>query len=156
MKNIIIIIIFLILGCSPILSFAVDADKIESSVRSFDDYVKIRYMPSRSNFLKQEPVTELKSESHTIVILRDGKVMDTNAFIKQIFDQAKLLNDKGITSNQRFFHVSIKTIEVSYMGKIISLEYTSKSNAEEYLQYEKEWLKLYDLVYPYLTKDISP
>jgi len=151
-----LIIIFLVLGCSPILSFAVDEGKIESSVKSFDDYVKIRYMPSRGDFLKNEPITELKNESHTTVVLRDGKVMGTNDFIKQIYNQAKLLNDKGITSNQRFFHVSIKTIEVSYMGKIISLGYTSKSNSEEYLQYEKEWLELYNLVYQYLTKNISP
>ena len=149
-----ILIIIVILGCS--LSFAANEGKDKSSVKSFDDYVEIRYMPSRGDFLKSKPITELKSKSHTIITLRNGKVMSTNESIKKIYNRAKLLKDKGITSNQQHFHVSTKKVEVSYMGEIVSLEYAGKSKSEKYSKYEKEWLELYNFVYQYVTRDIIP
>ena len=149
-------IILFVLGYFSTSSFATDEVKIEGSVKSFDDYVKLRYMPSRADFRNKEPVTELKSESHTFIVLSDGKVLSTNNSIKKIYDLAVILNNKGITSNQREFHVSTKKIEVSYMGKTVSLEYAGNSNSEKYSQYEKEWLDLYSYVYRYLTKDIMP
>lgn len=149
-------ILLFVLGYSPLVSFASNEARVEGSVKSFNDYVKIRYMPSRGAFFKKEPVTELKSESRTIITLRDGEVLGTNVSMKQIYDRAKSLKDKGITTNQREFHVSTKKIEVTYMGQTVSLEYAGKSNSKKYLQYEKEWLELYDFVYRYLTKDINP
>jgi len=146
----------LVLVCPSALLFAGDPNEVESSVKSFDDHVKIRYMPSRSDFLEDEPITELESQSHTIVVKADGKVMSTNASVKQIYDRAKALEDKGITSNQRYFHVSTKKIEVAYMGQTVSLEYAGASDSEEYEQYEMVWLELYSFVYQFLTKDIEP
>ena len=149
-----IIIIIAILGCS--LSFAADKGKDKSTVKSFDDYVEIRYMPSKGDFHRSEPITELKSKSHTIIVLKSEKVMSTNESIKKIYNRAKLLKDKGITSNQQYFHVSTKKVEVSYMGEVVSLEYAGKSNSEKYSKYENEWLELYNSIYQYLTKDIIP
>ena len=148
--------ILFILGSFSVSSFATDEVKVEGSIKSFNDYVKLRYMPSREDFRNKKPVTELKSESRTVISLSDGKVLSTNNSIKNIYELAVILNNKGITSNQREFHVSTKKIEVSYMGKIVSLEYAGNSNSEQYLQYVKEWLDLYSYVYRYLTKDIRP
>lgn len=151
-----LIIIFFGLGCNPTLSFATDdGGKVEGTVKSFGDYVKIRHMPSREDFYKKEPVTELKGESQTIIVISNGTVMGTNGSIKQIYEWARRLSDLGITSNQRQFHVSTKKIEVSYMGKKISLEYAGASNSEKYSQYEKEWRSLYNFAYQYLIKDMA-
>ena len=151
-----LLIILFVLEAIATSSLVADEGRAESSVKSFDDYVKLRYMPSRADFRNKMPVTELKSESHTIVVISDGKVMGTNKSIKQIYDRAVILKNKGITSNQRDFHVSTKKIEVSYMGETVSLEYAGNSNSEKYLQYEKEWLELYSYVYRYLTKNLIP
>ena len=133
-------------------AFAVDET---STVESFEDYVKIRYMPSRmEHFDNKKPMTELKSKALTVIAKRDHSILGTHESIKQIYHRAKRLHDKGFASNQRFFHVSFKTIEVSYMGDIISLDYVGPSHTEELAQYEQEWLSLYALVYQYLTQDL--
>ncbi len=135
------------------LAFAVDET---GTVESFEDYVKIRYMPSRmEHFDNKKPMTELKSKGLTIIASHDNSIMTTNESIKQIYHRAKLLHDKGTHSNQRFFHVSFKTIEVSYRGDTISLDYVGPSHTAELAQYEQEWLSLYALVYQYLTQDLE-
>lgn len=132
-----------------------EVDKGESTVRSFDDYVKIRYMPSRTGFLKNEPITEFISESRSIIVKNTGKVMSTNKSIKRLHERAKQLADRGKTSNQRFFHVSFTKIEISYMGKKISLDYVGKTDVRENRHYERAWRELYQDVYAYLTRDIT-
>ena len=149
-------ILLLIIGCLSMSVFAADVRKGNTTIRSFDDYVKLRYMPSRTDHRHKEPITELKSESYTTLVLSTGKIMGTNNSIKKIYELANMLNNKGITSNQREFHVSFKRIEVSYMGKTVSLEYAGNSGSKKYSQYEKEWVELYRHVYRFLTKDITP
>ncbi len=48
---------FTVLGCLPIIVFAASQGKVQGTVESFDDYVMVRYMPSRVEFLRGEPVT---------------------------------------------------------------------------------------------------
>ena len=85
MKYILPALTFLVIT-APVFSEV--TSKRESTVKSYDDYVKIRFMPYRSGFLKKQPVTEFISKSHTIVVKKTGKVMGTNESIKQFFQKA--------------------------------------------------------------------
>jgi hypothetical protein len=151
-----ILVTLLIVDCFSMTVFAADISKGNTTVRSFDDYVKLRYMPSRMDHRNKEPITEIKSKSYTTLVLNNGKVMGTNNSIKKIYELAASLKNKGIASSQRELHISFKRIEVSYMGKIISLESARNSNFKKHPQYEKEWLEFYNHVYHFLTKDIIP
>lgn len=98
MKRIITILIVICLSSK--ISLSADEGKIEGTVKTFKDYVKISCMPSRYDFIENNrPLTELKSESSTILALHDGKFVKTNDSIREIYGRAKHIKDKGITSN---------------------------------------------------------
>lgn len=152
MRRALFLMIFLVLQPLPICT----AEEIPqaSSVQAYDDYVKIRFMPSRSGFMKKQPVTELISSTSTIVAKHDGSVMGTNAQIKHLYERAKAISEKGIVSNQQYFHVSFLRIEISHMGDTVSLEYVGPSEVEEFAGYEQAWRELYADAYRFLTTDI--
>ena len=93
----------------------------ESTVKSYDDYILLRYFPSRSAFLKSDPVVVLKGAVNTIVLKKDNTEINANNEIEKFYQEIKAISDKGIISNQRFFHVAINSIEVSYKGDVIEL-----------------------------------
>jgi len=148
--------LFCVLAVCQAPALAADGVRIQGSVKSFTDYVRIHAMPSRGAFFRKAPVTDLRSESTTVVSLRTGDVMGTNASIKALLERARALAAKGITTNQREFHVAFRTIEVAYMGEKVSLEYAGESHAANYRGYEQGWLALYAGVYEFVTRDLAP
>lgn len=138
-------------------AFAGEAPKSTSSVESFNDYVKIRYMPSRSGFIKEkEPVTELIGEASTIVAKHDGSVMGTNDQIKALYERAAALRAQGIGTNQQHFHIAVTRLEMSYRGETVTLEYVGPSGEEKFAAYEQAWQKLYRDAYQFLTTRLQP
>lgn len=129
--------------------------KRESSLSFYDDYLMLRYFPSRSSFIKNDPVIELTGKARTSVLKRDGSIFRTNKDIQNFFNEIKTISDMGINSNQRHFHVAIKSIEVKFKGETIKLEYTGKTDTEKYKHYEARWLDLYQRVYQYLIDDLA-
>ncbi len=150
--------IFLLIFCAvlPRPAGGEEPPRPESSVESYRDYVKIRYMPSRSDFMKKVPVTELTGETSTIVAKHDGSVMGTNEDIKSLYERAKALSDQGTVSNQRHFHVTTITLEVAYRGDTVSLDFAGPSGEDNYAAYERAWQELYADAYRFLTRRIQP
>jgi len=128
--------------------------KRESSLSFYDDYLMLRYFPSRSSFIKNDPVIELKGKTRTSVRKMDGSIFRTNKDVQNFYNEIKAISDMGIKSNQRHFHVAIKSIEVRFKGKTIKLEYTGKTDSEKYKHYEAKWLDLHMRVYKYLTGEL--
>ena len=137
--------------------FAGQAPKSTGSVDTYTDYVKIRYMPSRSGFIKEkEPVTELSGEASTIVAKHDGSVMGTNEQIKDLYKRAAALRAEGIGTNQQHFHVAVTRLEVCYRGETVTLEYAGASGEEKFAAYEQAWQELYAAAYRFLTDRLQP
>lgn len=130
--------------------------KRESTLEFYDDYLMVRYMPSRGSFRKGDPVVLLKGETRTSVSKRDGSIYSTNKDVQNFYQEIKKIAEKGIKSNQRHFHVAVNYIEVKYKGETIRLEYTGKSGDKKYRQYEAQWRELYQRVYNYLSVDLAP
>lgn len=133
-----------------------DKKKRESTLEFYDDYLMVRYMPSRGSFRKGNPVVFLRGETHTSVKKHDGSIYRTNKDVQNFYHEIKAISNRGIKSNQRHFHVAVNYIEVKYKGKTIKLEFTGKSDSEKYQQYETRWAELYQRVYKYLSNDLSP
>lgn len=154
--NRILFVLLLLSFAGPPVAGAADMAPAESSVEAYRDYVKIRYLPSRVDFMKKVPVTELTGETSTIVAKHDGSVMGTNAQMQALFARAASLATGGITSNQRQFHVSITSLEISYRGETVKLEYAGPSGEDEYAGYEEAWRELYADAYTFLTGRLQP
>ena len=155
-RHILLVTVWTLVAAVPAGLAADEAAPTESSIESYKDTVKIRYMPSRGRFYKKEPVTELVAETSTIVAKHDGSVMGTNDRIKALFERARELEKRGIDSNQRHFHVAFTTLEITYRGETVKLEYAGPSGDEKYAAYEETWHALYADAYHFLTLRLQP
>lgn len=145
-----IFLIFLFLFSFPFMAMGEE----QSTVRSYDDYMKIKFFPSRMAFMKKEAVRELQATSSTIQVKADGKIMGTNNFIKNMHSDLKAFVDKEI-SVQVPFHENYWELEVSYMGDVVKTSYSGSFEDEENSAYLSEWLPLYQSAYKYMTQNIE-
>lgn len=136
----------LLLLASPVL-----ADVSESTVRSYDDYVLIKHIPSRGNHMKREAVRELKANTFTTQVKDDGKIMGTNEDIKALHAQAKSLENGRSYPDGPYWQM-----EVSYMGDVVSLSNGVSRDSADVNETEQKWWSFYDRVFAFVTKRMAP
>ncbi len=149
-----LVVFFMLLG-APVFAGDMAAPDGQSSVRAYDDYLKIRYMPSRPGHFAAEPVVELVGKAQTIEVRASGDVMKTNAFMKNMYGRMRALREEGVLSNVTAFHQPFLRLEMSYMGDVVSFDYDAGTEDKKFDRYEKEWLALYKRGREYLLKDMD-
>ena len=136
----------LLLLASPVL-----ADVSESTVRSYDDYVLIKHIPSRGDHMKREAVRELKASTFTTQVKSDGKIMGTNEVINALHTQAKSLENGRSYPSGPYWQM-----EVSYMGDVVSLSNGVSRDSADINEAEQTWWGFYDRVFVFVTESMAP
>jgi len=144
----------LVLICVFAFSGAVMADE-ESTVKSYDDYILIKYIPAYGEFVKKSSVRELKATSSTTQVKADGSIMGTNEALKKFHDDMKAMKEQGV-SGRTYPDSRYWRIEVSYMGDVVALENGVSKDSTDLSEHEKLWWALQENVFKYVTKNIAP